>query len=347
MLSEKVLEELVRRTALSEHLVTAAWPDLSTESRLQVMQAVTEANMDSCPAWLSQLALVDGAEIVRYFGARYTSFSTPEDLKRANEGGLFFGHKPTPEDIELYERTSRDASELVRAGLNEGNQFNFKTLTKTPQMHRLLFIRSLTLPTLEPFMEWLSEAIDAGVPDAELGECTQEFMALPRIKRELARDRMDFSDGWDAYSAGKGVELAWQVVKKAGPVVQNYLVYELPTSMGLHTCSVEELASMPERVLSSFPYRSDESKEIAAVVRLIRDHPERFPKEVVESLSRADEYGGGISAEARAKARAQAAVDRSEVMLDAVMSLKDQLTSLAERVGELQEAASRKRGFFS
>lgn len=346
VLSEKVLEELVRRTGLSQNLITAAWPSLSTESRLQILLAVQETNTGSLPAWLSQMALRDPAEIVRYFGARLTHFMTPEDLARFESGQIYFGTKPTPADIEVYERACVDPSELVRASVNKGNALNYKTITTTSQKDRLVFIRGLTLPTLGPFAEWLVEAIAAGLDDDDLYECAQEFFSLPIMQREMERDPADYSDGMDAYSAGEGLRTAWEAARKAGPKLQSILAFHLPTRMGLHTCKVEDLASMPEVVVSTFVYRHSDSKEIDEVIQLMRDHPERFPEEALDSLRRADEYGVRATVEEVAKARAQAAVDRSEVMLDTMLELQAQVRTLQEGLEQLQQAATRKRGLF-
>ncbi len=68
MLSDKVLEELIRNTPMSEHLIKEAWPDLSTEGRLQIIQATVDAHLHTLPTWLSVLAMNDKAPIVRYSG---------------------------------------------------------------------------------------------------------------------------------------------------------------------------------------------------------------------------------------------------------------------------------------
>ena len=51
MLSEIVLEELLRDTAMREYLVRKAWPSLSTESRLQIEAMSSQQTVfcqDSC-----------------------------------------------------------------------------------------------------------------------------------------------------------------------------------------------------------------------------------------------------------------------------------------------------------
>jgi hypothetical protein len=149
-----------------------------------------------------------------------------------------------------------------------------------------------------------------------------------------------------AYLAGEGLANAWKVTAKAGPLLQSFLAYQLPTSLGLHTCPVDGLAAMPAPVLSAFVYRSSDSKQIDQVLQLMREEPDRFPAEAVKTLTRADEDGSRPTSEDLAKARAQSAVDQSEVTLEAVLALQSHVSALAERVGELQEAASRKRGLF-
>ena len=344
MLSEKVLEELVRKTPLSQYLITEAWPDLSTESKLQLVTAVS-GTMDSIPRWLSALALADAAPIVRYWASRWTFYSSQEDFDRVGQGA-FRSYKPTAEDVAIWKRSKEDTSALVRATVDKGDTISYKTLSAASQFERLVFIRNVMSPSLEPFAEWLSEAIDAGISDDELGQVTEEFVSLPAVRREFMRSKLDFDDGMDAWSAGKGIELAWQVVKKAGPRAQAQLVYWLPTSMGLHTEKVENLAQVPVSVLKKFPYRFVESKEIEAVIELVRNEPTRFPKEVVAALERGDEHMRAVSDEERAADRALHAVERSEATLQVVLKLKESLDEIQESLRGVQEATSRKRGIF-
>lgn len=54
MLSESILEELLRRSALSEELAQALWPDLSVDSKLQLIAAY-QADISPPPrtGWLT------------------------------------------------------------------------------------------------------------------------------------------------------------------------------------------------------------------------------------------------------------------------------------------------------
>lgn len=71
MLSERVLDELVRRSALSEELVKALWSDLAVESKLQVLAAHHADFSPSTPDWLADLALADNSPGVQYFALRH------------------------------------------------------------------------------------------------------------------------------------------------------------------------------------------------------------------------------------------------------------------------------------
>lgn len=348
MLSEKIVEELARNTPLSERLITEAWPDLSTESRLQIIQASVDAHLGSAPIWLSILAVKDEAPIVRWWAARLTLFKRPPpaDGGEGAQDPFAFLFANTDDERQLVARAKADPSDLVQVCADMGDTLSYGTLSTSTQFRRLAFLRGLTMRDLGSFVQWLDMAVDADVPDQELGECAEEFFALPRVQRDLKRDPDDFRDGMDAYHAGKGIETGWRVVKKAGPILQRNLMYVMPTRMGLGRITPDELAQMPEAVLSAFPYRSDQSKEIAAVIALMREHPERFPEEAIRSLERADEYGS-VSAAQMAQARAKDAVDRSQAILDTLIELHEKVAELGEQIQRLQvEAASRKRGFF-
>lgn len=79
MLSERVLEAFVRRVPMSEHLVAAAWPDLSTEGKLQVVQGVMDNTMGDVPDWLLRLAMGERIAIVRYWAANSAYLRRPRD----------------------------------------------------------------------------------------------------------------------------------------------------------------------------------------------------------------------------------------------------------------------------
>ncbi len=251
----------------------------------------------------------------------------------------------TEEDRLLYASAKADPSELVQVCVAMRDTLSYRTLSTSTQFQRLAFLRSMTMPGLGSFVKWLDTAIDVGVPDRELGVCAQEFFALPRVQQELKRDPDNFEDGMAAYGAGKDIETGWRVIKKAGPILQRYLAQMMPTRMGLGRIASDELAQMPEEVLSALPWRSHDSKEIAEVIALMREHSERFPDEAIKSLNRADE-SGILSSEQLVHAEARSAVDRSQAILDTLLGLHEKVVELGEQIQVLQESPSRKRGFF-
>lgn len=83
MLSERVLEELSRNTALGEQLVLLAWPSFAVESKSQVLDAVAMEASSPTPECLARLAIAHEAPLARYWAARHTYFERPrlENLK--------------------------------------------------------------------------------------------------------------------------------------------------------------------------------------------------------------------------------------------------------------------------
>ncbi|UVE65224.1 hypothetical protein L2Y90_15515 [Burkholderia pyrrocinia] len=345
MLSENVLEELLRATPMREHLVREAWPSLTTESRLQIIQAIANQMFGAIPDWLAMLAIEDHAPIVRYWAARSAYIKKPaaENTSDAFE----FLRASTDAERKLYEKAKGDSSELVRICSERGETLSYRDLADEPQYRRLAFLRSLSTPDVRSFFEWLDRAIDDGVPDAELTECATEFLALPEVRRTLERNPDDFPDGGDAYTAGKAIRAGWDLIKRAGPALRRQLAFVLPTRMGLTTIGVDELASMPPEVVAALPWRTDGFREIGELVTIMRAHPERFADEVVKSLASADNVYLP-SGDELADARARNAVDLSRATLDTLIRLKEKVTALSSQLELMQqELSSRKGGFFS
>ena len=109
----------------------------------------------------------------------------------------------------------------------------------------------------------------------------------------------------------------------------------------------DELAAMPERVLSALLYRRGDGATFFELAELIRKQPERFPADVVKSLKRDDEdYFSMPDAEARAEYGIRHALDRQAATIEAVVGVRREIARLRERLDEVYEAATRKRGFF-
>ena len=341
MLSETVLEELLRDTPMREHLVREAWEDLLTESRLQVIQALSAGPNSVMPDWLCMLALNDKVPIVRYWAARLAHFRGPPPKNVAPRLATLYDR--TDVEAQLYEKANADSSELVRLCAARGVALSYATLVTASQFQRLAFLRTLQFPLPEEFFGWLDSAIGAGVPDLELAECVREFVSLPEVRAQFEWDPYDFDDGLDAHVAGRSIKAGWDVARIAGPALQLQLASVLPTRMGLTTITADELATMPENALAALPWRVHESEEIARLVAMMREHPEQFPDKAVKAAGRAD---GMPSGDGVLNARAKRALDRPRATLEAVIRLDEKVTALADQVQQMRDQATRKRGFF-
>src|SRR5690349_1329724 len=108
---------------MREYLVREAWPDLSTESRLQVIQAMSVEPLAGIPEWLSALALDDTAPIVRYWAASRTYFKRPPPAGSPAVLGPLYDR--TPSQVDLCERARNDSAELVRLCADCGETLSF------------------------------------------------------------------------------------------------------------------------------------------------------------------------------------------------------------------------------
>jgi hypothetical protein len=322
MLPENVLEEFTRSTQFSVHLVRLAWPSLSAESRLQVVQAI-QGMAGGTPDWLTELALTDPHPIVRYWAARRSSLA---------------GDKGEA----LIAKIEADNCELVRACLRLGGfawSGAYKRLDSASHIERLAFFRNnLDYPYLLHFVEWLERAVAAGTSDRELAECALEFFESPRVKRYFTESPVD---GHDAYSRGLGMRKGWELTKRAGLGPSIVLTRNLPTDFGLDTMEAEELAQLPDRALEHVIYRADESAEANELLAMIQKTPEKFSEEIRKTAS--------FMAErlAEERARQSRSLEKEESLLETVLSLKRELSELRDELRRFaSEAASRKRGLF-
>jgi hypothetical protein len=328
MLSENVLEHLIRKTSLREHLISTAWLDLSVESKLQVIEALIGLGGPSgLPDWLIYLAIQDTSPIVQYWALKEAYLKKPKP------------DHPDEPSMEFYQFALASQEPLVKSLAAKVGMFDFKHLTDAPQLSRLALIRNGDSKSFGAFIDWLDEAFENGVPDVELGECCNEFLNLESVKEELGTNF--FEDGFDAHTAGKGIEKAWMLMKKADKYLLSSLLYRIPTSLGLKTIKVETLCDMPERVLSAYPYWTAPSEEIEQVVELMRSKPERFPAEAIKSLSYVDS-GSFPSDDELAVQIAYSSPARSKVLLDSILKLQNDISILRNHV----DVISKKRGIF-
>ncbi|MBK8527151.1 MAG: hypothetical protein IPL57_08635 [Rubrivivax sp.] len=349
MLSDIVLADIARPSPTQHLIVTAAWPSLSVESRLQVIAAVQGTGLTrSTPEWLLDLAMQDQAAIVRYWATRAAYFREvgPVDFTAESESGFFEPTPAAPADLERVRAARNDPSELVRLSVDRLGLFDVEKLSSMPQQQRLLAIRNQGSPSFSSFVDWLCKAVEQQVPDDDLAACSAEFFALPEVNEQMRND--DFDDGMAAHLEGKAMTDAWALLKhKAGPRLTSQLVYALPVKRGLGTVKAEELAAMPERILRSLLHRQGDGEAFLELAEMIRKEPDRFPPDVVKSLKRDDEdYCSMPDAQARVEHGLTNALDRQAATIQLVVGVRREIGRLRERLDQIYEAATRKRGFF-
>ena len=350
MLSEAVLVDIARPGPTQQMVVAAAWPSLAVESRLQVIAAVQGGGINrSTPDWLLDLAMQDDAAIVRYWAARSAYFREegPFDLNEKMDQGFFKRKPAAPEDLARARAARSDSSELVRLSVDRlGILGGGDVLTSMPQLQRLIAIRNDANPTFSAFIDWLCRAVEEQIPDDELASCSAEFFAHVEVIAKMKVD--DFEDGYAAHLEGQAVTNAWALLKgKAGPSLTAQLVWLLPVKRGFGSVTADELSSMPDRVLANLLHRRGDGATFVELAELIRRQPERFSPDIVKSLKRDDEdYFPMPDADAMEEHRLTNAVDRQAATVEAVIGLRREIVRLSERVDEVHEAATRKRGFF-
>jgi hypothetical protein len=293
MLAPETLNELVRRdSGLTTSLTTAAWPGLSVESKLQLVQRVSEMSPGGeTPLWLVALALGDPNEVVRVWGLRWTTLRPSGEAVPAAGVDVEAPTPPPMANTEPSELAARlhaealaDRSALVKANVREDRIVGFDTLSAMPQFERLVFLRRLRTADIGSFFGWLHAAAGAGLPDGELAQCVAEFVAHDHVRHELARGD-DHDDGTEAVSSGQTLKLAWDLFRQPLPATQRILAPVLPTRLGRHHVAVDELAALPEAALVLLMGVDTADKGTVELQSRVRQHPNDFPRTVVQALA--------------------------------------------------------------
>src|ERR1700691_4533845 len=141
MLSDSVLKQLTKSSPLQQRLVEAAWPNLTNESKLHIIDAASgPAKLRAIPYFLIDLAQNDSAEIIRYWATVSAYFERPPSNELAQR--VFKDRVIDPAQTRRTARLDSDPSELVRAaGAPTGIVSLGKSLIEKPQLSRLVQIR--------------------------------------------------------------------------------------------------------------------------------------------------------------------------------------------------------------
>jgi hypothetical protein len=352
VLAENVLAELTRSGPLRPRLVSAAWPSLSTEAKLQVVTAIQGPDAGgSTPGWLLDLAQADPAAIVRYWAARGYSFrETQADWGNRDERGMPQTVPAAPSELARYERAKADPSELVRLCVDLPSELSVLDggLADVPHLQRLLVIRSATGFWLYLFVDWLEEARDAGVPEPELYECLVEFLNRPETEA-YGRGRTRGEDPFLDLKNDEALERLWESLQHypAHSPIATMLAGWLPGSAGGAPISVETLAALPQQVIESVVGRYREGGVFKELFDLVLREPVRFTEGVQKAVKMhlsAPEMT--TSPEAMEGDFWRSRTDRSEAAVSLLLDLRSRIESLATRLDEVEAGIRERRGLF-
>ncbi|MDB5823672.1 MAG: hypothetical protein JWR21_2376 [Herminiimonas sp.] len=334
MLDEQSLEFLARDAPLRQQVVELAWPSLTVESKLQIINAIQNGPFKTTPTWLMQMCMDESAPLVRYWAARFYTFADEHDrVWPAHLSGLNL--PPTPRwEKELRAKAAADSSELIRA-----------CVSKTPWDNNAQFER-LVLARNRGTLNWvhgLNKAFDDGFSDEDLAESLHELLAKPEVQRDL-KSAVSYNDGPTAYYGGQLVIVGWALVAKAGPKLRRLLALSLPTHRGLARIAPSALAALPVDALETLAFRATKSEEIVAALDLVLSSPEKYGEATVKALEeklamRAEYASDGEEASAPTS-------DTKKETLAQVLNLKLQIGGLTEQLNGLQLQMRAKRGVF-
>lgn len=342
MLSEDILEELTRSSALQRDLVRLAWHSLSTESKLQLVQTMQSGPTPSTPDWLVDLALKDAAPIVRFWAARYAYLPTS-----VPDNPLIPSMAPSQEDVARWAAVQADPEPLISACAKcESSLWLPENLIEQPQSLRILTIRRLTSPDFAAFIDWIEKALAAGVSDEELQQCIHEFFALPGLKEELELPETE-QDLYGAYSRERALEKGWELTKLAGVRAQRTLAFALPLQVGRHgKIRTDLLASLPGPVIEALLFRAGgkDTDMLSELREGILANPENYPPEAQKALNREAEDLIWVNDERLRRHDLMTSPAIGTATLQELFGLTDRLAKIEERMAELERAVRDKKG---
>lgn len=259
MFSEDVLEFITRDTPLSADLVELAWSDISTETKLEIIETF-RAQKPYMPQWLVELGLRDEAAIVRYFASRQNNYN----------------------DQEYRGLIENDPCSLVRGNnIRVGWLDNFDQIDKLDFKNKLSAIRNLQSAKFEYFVDWL-EKNHSKMDRQELVYVVLEYFKHPKVK-ELLENQSSRLDGMAEFSLGKAMKKLWSIVNDVSYPSLPYLTLYAPTKLGMDEMKIDDFKHLSTDVLKNVVRRRS-SKEIDALVRHIIDNPSQYDAEITKEI---------------------------------------------------------------
>jgi hypothetical protein len=331
VLPDSILREFLKATALQQKLIEAAWPAFSVESKLEVL-----ASFEHIPAYLTDMALSDPAEIVRFFGARHHYFrrhmrlgdlEVPESLKVSSE------------EIARTEKASSDPSSLVRAAVDTSG-IGLIGLIDQPQLVRLLRIRNMDFPSTGSFAAFVEKAMASNVPNEEVRDCLWEYFAREDVFEEMKE--LD-ADGPAQFDKTGGWELLWKIAATAPAGIAAAIANKAPLEGKLWEVSQEALAALPDKIKCSFVFRDE--TPAAKLRESILAAPEGYSEQVVKSVKNYYEMiadYGRSSKEQRAAANLEKTPNRIDAIFQSIRLVQktlDAQTADSEELAEKEKQA--------
>lgn len=338
MLSDLVLMELARKSPLREELIRTAWPSLSTESKLDLVNAVVpprESSSNTVPGFLLDLALSDSAAIVRYWAARSYYFNKPHLGPDGRVNPSKFPHlDPRPEEYQRTARVEGDRSELVRAAASAMRGIGLGELVELAQLERLIKIRALHSPATESLAEFVEKALAQGVANSEIAECMSEYFDRQDVRGEVLE--MD-DDGGSEFSKQRGWAKLWTIAATA-PIEVGRPIAWYARLEGVHwKIDLDKLNALPDKVKKAVVWRDEEAAQ--TLREAVTASPDKYSKEVLEAVRKYDEmraeYGGRWSKEKAERLRLDSMPNRLDAIFDSVKRLNERLELQGEAIASL------------
>lgn len=337
MLSSPVVAELAKRSQLRERMVRMAWPDLSTESKLVLIETINRTEASGVtPDWLLEFAIqAREPAIVRLWAAKASKVRIREPFDPEDDFLVALAAR----NKVLYEALMADRDPLIHLVTLE-----FEDLPGTLALEEMVFFwRFIARTNLGNLIDWLETLVVNPENELIAVNCIDEFFQREDVQREL--EIIEPEDGQDATYQYSVIERGWKIcrVTPSAPIAHRLASF-LPLSSSLPIMKVEELATLPVAMLKGIFHRVKYCYKIERLLQQVEEKPEAFHKDVLGAI----EWHFRVTWDENAGDRHMAmhAPDREKALLDIVLSLKEQVAQLANQVALLVGGSAKKRGFF-
>jgi hypothetical protein len=340
MLSDSVFKQLTKSSPLQQRLVEVAWPNLTTESKLAIIDAASgPPKLRATPYFLIDLAQNDSAEITRYWATVSAYFERPPSNELAKR--VFKDRVIEPAQTRRTARLDSDPSELVRAaGVSSGILSLGTSLIEQSQLTRLVQIRKASTPSTDSIADFVEAATKARVPDQEICECIDEYFAREDVFSELQELH---PDGYGEHSKTKGWEHLWSIAAKASFPIAYRIATKGAVSGRFWRLKLELIEALSPDLLRHCVYRDEEVFE--ELRETVRKSPDKFDPKVVKEVNRFDEMHaefGVRSDEDREEARLLN-LPRTEAVFETIRSVDGSVKQLVENLQQPNEALDQNR----